>query len=182
MNLYAFFQRIFFTGGSFWWWRDPLEILFFITIFYFFSLWLKKDRQKNLLFYFYCYCCVIIIAFYAQLPTLSTMLFLSAPVALMLFILVHQETLQKNFISLKNASAPKILPTDWLEELLRTCLVAINNNKEVLCVIEHRNNLETFLEIFADTESDDTDQQDQGSHDNKQAQLEGKFITEFHKD
>lgn len=126
-------------------WRTGVEIIALSTIIYYFSLWLKHDKQKNLLFYFYSYCAVFLGANYAQLPTVSYLIFLTAPIAIMLFILFHQDTLQKNFIALRNVTPINIHNNDWLETLVRSCLVATNNNKEIYCVIEHTQSLATLI-------------------------------------
>lgn len=136
---------LFFSYTYFFSWRDALEILFFTTIIYYFSLWLKKDRQKNLLGYFYAYCLVAFVAYHAQLSALTFLLAVTSPVMLMLFILMHQTTLQKNFIALRTITPAHKETTDWLETLMRSCLIALNNNKEILCVLEHTDSLQDFL-------------------------------------
>lgn len=126
--------------------KDFIEIIAFSIGIYYFSLWLKKDRQKNLLFSFYGYCAIIIGCYYTSLPTLTLFLFITCPIAFMLFILFHQDLLQKNFIALAaiNATTPE-QENDWLETIIRACLVAINNNKTVYGVIEHRDSLASML-------------------------------------
>jgi hypothetical protein len=126
-------------------WRDVIEIVFFSSIVYYFSLWLKKDRQKNLLLYFYVYCSILLISHHAHLATVSSFLFITAPIACMLFILFHQELLQRNFVALRAIKADPIEHGDWLETLLRTVLVAVNNNKEIQCIIEHNDSLSSVL-------------------------------------
>lgn len=128
-------------------WRDITEILFFTAIIYYFSLWLRKDRQKNLLGYFYSYIILILASHHAQLSTMNTVLLICAPIAFVLFIITHQEILQRNFVALRN-----IVPAhrndqtgDWLEALMRSCLVAASNNKNLSCIIENYDSLEHFI-------------------------------------
>ncbi len=127
-------------------WRDAVEILTFSTLFYWVSRWLKRDKQKNLVGYFYSYCALCFTAYFAQLPTMTTFLFMFAPVMIIFFLLMHQETLQKNFVALRNITPAKLANSQWLDTLVRTCLVAINNNKEVMCVIEQHDNLTDFID------------------------------------
>lgn len=125
---------------------DSIEIIFFSIGIYYFSLWLKQDRQKNLLFSFYGYCSIVFSCYYLNLPTLTLFLFITAPIAIMLFILFHQELLQKNFIALAaiNALKPEE-ENDWLETVIRGCLIAINNNKTIYGVIENKDSLASML-------------------------------------
>jgi len=126
-------------------WQDSIEIIFFCFTFYAISIWLQKDRQKPLLLYFYGYCFITIAAYYTNLSTLTTVLFFSAPATSMLFILLHQTTLQKNIITPKKYVPAQQKKDDWLETFFRSCLIAMNNNTPVLCVIEHTDALNTFL-------------------------------------
>jgi len=126
-------------------WRDAVEISALAYLFYKTSLWLKKDRQKNLIPSFYAYCSLHLFAYYTHLPTLSFVLLLTTPAVAMLFILVHQETLQRNFVSLKNTLPATPISTDWLEGLVRASLLAVTNNKTFLCVIEHNDTLSDFI-------------------------------------
>ena len=126
--------------------KDCIEIALCSLAIYYFSLWLKQDRQKNLLFSFYGYSAIVFGCYYASLPTLTLFLFITAPLAIMLFILFHQELLQRNFIALATINAtPSEHESDWLETVIRACLVAINNNKTVYGVIEHRDSLASML-------------------------------------
>ena len=126
--------------------KDCIEIVCCSTAVYYFSLWLKKDTQKQLLFSFYGYCTIIFAAHYFGLQTLSFFLLATTPIVGLLFIMFHQESLQKNFIALATINAaPAEQDADWLSTLMRACLVTINNNKAVLCVIEQNNSLATML-------------------------------------
>lgn len=128
-------------------WRDIIEILFLTTLIYHFALWLKKDRQKNLLPYFFGYCFVAMLAWAIQLPVITSLLFLYTPAALMLFIMMHQEALQRNLVALKNITPAYAQTDDWLETLLQSCLVIINKNKSVTCVIENHDRLDEFIDF-----------------------------------
>ena len=126
--------------------KDCIEILLCTTGVYYFSLWLKQDQQKNLLFSFYWYCAVLFGSYYTGLPTITLFLFITSPLAIILFILFHQELLQKNFIALASINAALAeQESDWLETVIRACLVAINNNKTIYGVIEHRDSLSSML-------------------------------------
>lgn len=125
--------------------KDVIEIIFFTNVIYFFSLWLKKDTSHNLLIYFFSYCAMFCFATLLNLATVVTFLIYSAPIVLLLFIIFHQELLQRNFITLTNTPIASFDIADWPEQLIRACLHAINNNKELICVIEHRADLRPFL-------------------------------------
>lgn len=127
-------------------WRDIIEIALISSLFYYVALWLKKDRQKKLLPYFYGYCLLAFIAHFAQLATINSLILLSAPLLLIFFALIHQDTLQKNFIALRSITPARRTNADWIEQLIRTSLIAINNNNEILCIIEREDSLATLLE------------------------------------
>jgi len=128
-------------------WHDAIEITFFSAVIYYFSRWLIGDKQKNLLFAFYGYCIALITAFHFNFPSIATLLFVGAPIVTVIFIMLHKETLQRNFITLKNIiPAQENTQEHWLESLMRSCLIAMNNNKELLCVIEQKDSLVELLD------------------------------------
>jgi len=128
-------------------WHDGIEILFFSSLFYFLALWLRKDRQKNLLWYFYSYYAVTLIAYNANLPTISFFLLVFSPAIIMLFIIMHQDILQRNFVALTRTTPAQTTTHNWLEALIQTCLIVINNNKSITCIIEKTDNMHTFLQV-----------------------------------
>lgn len=125
-------------------WRDFIEICFFSYVIYRISLWLTQDTEKNLLPYFYGFCLLFCGANFLALPTVSQSLFIFAPVVMLLFMFLHQATLQRNFISLKNITQPSPV-SDWLTILMQTCLTMLHNNKELLILIEHTDAIGPYL-------------------------------------
>lgn len=128
-------------------WRDCIEIYLFSSFFYYCALWLKKDSKKNLLPYFYGYIGLTLCSYVAELHTISTFLFMLSPIAMMLFILMHQQLLQRNMVSLKNIT-PALDPTspDWLSDLMKTSLEMLSNEKDMIMLIEHTDSLEPFVQ------------------------------------
>lgn len=131
--------------SSFWIWRNALEICVFSFLFYRFSLYLRQDRTKNLLPYFYGYCAIAIASYFFQLSTLSYALFLFGPAAVCLFILFHQETLQRNFIALKQLAPQSPAFIDSIETLMRCMLIALNKKQEVSVLIEYHDSMDEFV-------------------------------------
>lgn len=132
--------------SSFWIWRNTIEILIFSFLFYKISLYLRRDKSKNLLPYFYGYCALACAAYFLQLSTVNYVLFLFAPAAVCLFILFHQETLQRNFVALKSVAAQQPTFIDSLEVLMRCMLIALNNKQEVTVLIEYNDTLNEFVQ------------------------------------
>lgn len=125
--------------------KDVIEI-FGITIgLYYFSMWLKQDSQKSLVCYFYSINSLMIAGHLANLPTLNSALTMLYPSILMLFILVHQRSLQKNFVTLKNIQPVQIMNHNWLEILLRSCIIAANNKRHIYCLIEGHDTLNELV-------------------------------------
>lgn len=125
-------------------WRDVIEISIFSFAFYYFSRWLAYDKNNQLLRYFYLYCTGILIAYQAQLSTFLTIACLTAPIIIMLFIIMHQNILQRNFVALRSSKVSS-QPDTWLEALIRSALIALNQSKELMCVIEYKDNLDHFI-------------------------------------
>jgi DNA integrity scanning protein DisA with diadenylate cyclase activity len=126
-------------------WRDSLEILILSSFVYYFLRWLKKDTQKNLTVTFYAYCALFATSYYAELPLLFSLLSSTVPLALTLFIILHQETLQRNFVMFKRPLAKEAQKASWIDELMRGCLTALNNNKELIILIERNDSLKNLL-------------------------------------
>lgn len=125
--------------------RDSVEVLMLSTAIYGFSVWLRTDTRHNLLSYFYLYAGLIIATHALSLPTLNLLLTACAPVIILLFIIFHQERLQKNFITLTNTFRTTPAAASWADAFMRTALCHINSGRQLLCVIEHKNNLENML-------------------------------------
>lgn len=138
--------------------RDVIEIIFFSTICYYIQLWLKKDTERNLLFAFYLYCASFFVAHYAHLPVIRHILFLASPVIAILFIILHQETLQKNFVKLAKGKLPLNETSHWIDELIKCCLTALNRHKEIILIIERNDPLKSIIHapyfIYAELKKD----------------------------
>ncbi len=142
-------KRFFFTYLHIFSWHDCLEIMLISCIVYMFIRWLAQDTQKNLTAWFYGYCLILFGSSYANLATLHLALCVTAPLAIMGFILVHQQTLQKNFITLTSLTPRAQATHHWLEALIQGCLHALNKNREIFCIIERTDALDMFLSTSA---------------------------------
>lgn len=128
-------------------WKDPLEILFFSWVIYRFSLWLKQNQTQHLLTTFYRLCLFLAGSYFLQLTTLNSFFLLYGPSIVMLFILIHQESLQQNFVTMKKIKPQEKNSTNnWLEILLRSCLRTQNAHKTFICIIEQQQELSFLLD------------------------------------
>lgn len=133
---------------TFFTWRDLLEIVALSAFFYHSALWLKKDRDKNVLPTFYGFLVLLLGTHVLQLTTLSSVLFICSPVIAMLFILMHEQTLQRNLISLKNISLPQEKPSDdWLSCIMRGTLSMLTHKKNMLILIEYTDSLSPYIQL-----------------------------------
>ena len=126
-------------------WRDAREIIFFSTMFYHLAYWLKQDKTKNLLPYLYGSCLVTFVAYLLDLPTVLSCIFIFAPGLIAIFILFHQETLQRNIVALKQIATRREEPTDWQHTILKTALLRMNAQKELCGVISCSDDLLTLV-------------------------------------
>lgn len=125
--------------------QDVIEILFYSSCAFTLCQWLKVDKTKNIIVYFFAYCALALCAWITQLPTLTPFLFTYAPVALLLFIVMHEKTLQRNLVTLCAITPARMEHEDWLDTLLSSSLAIINTNKSITVVIEHKDTLNYFL-------------------------------------
>ena len=125
--------------------RDIIEIFFYSSCAFTLCRWLKTDKTKNIIGYFFAYCALALCSWVTQLPTLTPFLFTYAPIALLLFIVLHEKTLQRNLVTLCSITPARITHEDWLDTLLSSSLGIINTNKSITVVIEHKNALDHFL-------------------------------------
>jgi len=132
-------------------WRDLVEIAFFSSVFYGVSRWLSRDRAHNLLPYFYGYFYGALCAYLLGLQLVASFLFVCAPAAIMIFILVHSQTLQRNFITNKRV-VEETLREGWIEALVSASLAAASDGRDVQGVVECTDSLKQFL--FAQTAID----------------------------
>ena len=125
--------------------RDIAEILFYSSCIFVFCHWLKTDTTKNLLIYFFGYCAFALAAWILQLPTLTPFLFTYAPIAILLFIVLHEKTLQRNLVALCSITPARTEHADWLDIVLSSSLATINANKVIIIIIEHKDALDHLL-------------------------------------
>lgn len=125
-------------------WQDIIEILAFSGGILYLSLWLKRDTITPLLGFFYGYCTIFLAAYYFELFTLSTALLTFAPITVAICLMLHQGTLQKNFIAL-HAITSKEKKADWIDLVIRSSLVALGENKPITAIIEKNKALNTLL-------------------------------------
>ncbi|MFZ5954055.1 MAG: hypothetical protein ACOYT8_03095 [Candidatus Dependentiae bacterium] len=124
--------------------RDIIEISFYFMIIYRLSLWLAKDNS-NLIFWFWGYSCSLLVAYLINIPTTILFLVFLWPLFITLLFIVHQETIQKNFIAL--AKIPQqINNKNWLNILIKESLITTHRNKQVLCIIETNFNIHSYIE------------------------------------
>lgn len=124
-------------------WQDLVEIIFLSFAFHGVITWLSKDKYQ-LLEWFYLYWTIFFVSYFARLEVISRLLFVTAPIVGMIFILIHHRTLQQHFITIKRKYQPA--SHDWIGALMQTTLIAMNKGKNFLCVIECTESLEDFLQ------------------------------------
>jgi len=125
-------------------WQTVVEILFFSVLFYYGARWLTQDKKRRLIRPFFAYCLFIVLSYFFELTVIYTFLITYAPLAAMLFVLFHQDTLQKNFITVRRYIPAKV-STDWQQELIRIMLIARNNGTCLRVLIEQADNVDELL-------------------------------------
>ena len=125
-------------------WQDFFEILVMSSVLYKIIIILAQDTQKPLLRNFYLYLSLVFIAYSYDCLTLQILLLISAPALLTFFILIHQETLQKNFVALYRP-AITVKKEPWHHSLIQLCQKQASKNQSLSCIIEKKQNLESLV-------------------------------------
>ena len=135
----------------FWWhldlyrWQDGIEILLLSGLLYYLSRWLSQDTQKPLLAVLYGYCTLLYVSDYLYLSTINALLLLFLPILCAVLLLIHRNTLQKNFVTL-HALTPQQKPAaDWIELLVRGGLSVASDNRPFTCALEKSEALDSLL-------------------------------------
>lgn len=124
---------------------DFFEILCFVFLFSSMLAWLSKSKTKSTVRYFHLYCLCFLGSYFFGLQTLNVFLIFFTPVFFTLFLIFHQKMLQKNFVGTLAKKIPKPSIGQWFPILIRHCLYTINKNKQIRCIIEQNDSLETLL-------------------------------------
>lgn len=124
--------------------KNSIEIIILSSFFYYFSLWLKKDKEKNLIWYFYSYCFLFFGSWYCNFYAINIFMLYTCPLMCLILLIIHQDILQRNFISLKKDTVAS-KNNDYLEQLLRAGLATLNKNKTFYCVIEQSCEIKPFV-------------------------------------
>lgn len=135
-------------------WRDCLEILFFSVTVYRLIMWLEKDTKKSLISYFFGYFTTLGIAYLMQLGSVCALMLIYAPVIMTLFIILHEHTIQRNFITPQHVTVPQnTKPSDWLGTIISISLHRMNEGKPIICILEHLDNIAHYVKtpFYIDT-------------------------------
>lgn len=127
-------------------WADITEIVLFSTLIYAFSSWLRQDQSITLLVYFYSACGLFICASLFHLQALVELYRVSWPAMLMLFIIVHQKSLQHNYIAAKTVTPTRhTIDHAWVHVLMRALFKALQRSKNLTFVIEGKRMVEGYI-------------------------------------
>ncbi len=126
-------------------WNDLFEISVITLGIYYGSRWLATDKRTHLLPAFYGYALLFITSYYLHTHTLTMLAMCSFPIIATIFFLVHQQTLQKNFIALKKSFNEHATSGEWLSSFMRSCLIVINQKNPIFVLFERKDNLDSFV-------------------------------------
>lgn len=127
-------------------WQDIVEIMVFSWGLYKSMTILAYDSQKPLLRYFLLYSTLIIFSYTFNCTTLQTLLLITAPALSTFFILIHQDTLQRNFVALYRP-AVSLKKEIWHLALIQFCQKQASKNYSSAFILEKKQNIESLLTI-----------------------------------
>lgn len=126
--------------------NDIVEIVLLSTGVFLFSRWCTFDKQKPLIIYFYAFCLGAIGLCALDLPTIHDILQVSWPGLFIVFIVLHEHTLQKNYIARKAVIPVRtIAQHDWIPLALRAGLKAAAHHKELIFVVQGVQVVDDFI-------------------------------------
>ncbi|MCX5923683.1 MAG: hypothetical protein NTU89_03915 [Candidatus Dependentiae bacterium] len=128
--------------------QNYIELFFFVLITNKTLTWLKKDHTKHLLFYTYSYFALLFASYSFSCTILFSSMIIFSPALVIFCIVIHQKQIQKNFVfaSLKQVSPSTIPDQNWLEVLIRSCLLSSYQKKQLICIVQRFDHLGTLLQ------------------------------------
>lgn len=137
--------------ASVWYVRSIIEIVTLWYIFHTILAWISIDQKRPLTTAVVCYWSGALVSSFLGLLPISTLLINSAPLAAMVFVLVHERTLQKSFITHTQLATIDTAGFNnhtllWPTAIIRSCLYTLNNGLSCTIVIERRNALTGLLD------------------------------------
>lgn len=126
--------------------KDLMEIVCIMFIVFYFVRWLRTDEHKHLAWYLYGWSLLSIGAWYCSFATLGMLFLYCWPAALVLFIVVHQKTIQKRFINPQQIiPAQRFAHDEWLAATIRHSYLALHAHKELTFCIQGNTSLQETI-------------------------------------
>jgi hypothetical protein len=126
-------------------WQEWSELILLTIGLYKLHDWLSQDVRTPLLCIGYGYCLFLLVAYYAPLTTFLPLIPLITPTMLVLIVLLHKNTLQRDLIPYKQSPLAPTAHPDWLTELLRAAVTTLNSTQSVAILFEYTDELAPFL-------------------------------------
>jgi DNA integrity scanning protein DisA with diadenylate cyclase activity len=127
-------------------WTDVLELAVLVGIVYGFGRWLKHDRSQRLLLYFYAGGVVCVLAVLFDLQAIVAFYKTAWPILVVLFIVVHQKSLQQNYIAARTIEADAVsVDHDWIRVIMRAAFKAVQRKKNLFFVIEGKQYIREYI-------------------------------------
>jgi len=146
-QLLNYFYEFFAEQLGLYTYQNYFEILILSFFIYKILQWLAQDYTKPLLLYWYGYYAILTISYYCNALTLFWIMIIASPIAAMFILFIHQTKLQKQFILHSNQTFNiQSLPNQqWPEILIRALLFATHHQKQIFCIIERNNTIDSLL-------------------------------------
>ncbi len=127
--------------------QNYIELFLFIIVTYKSLTWLKKDHTKPLLIYSYAYFALMFASYGLSCNILFHTMVIFSPAFVLFCIVIHQKQLQKNFVFASSKQiTPQTIPNqNWLEVLIRSCLLSSYQKKQLICIVQRSDYLGTLL-------------------------------------
>lgn len=126
---------------------DIVQIALFVFITYRFTMFLHQSTAPRLTHYFNLWATSYVISYWLNwYPCIILLLFL-APLLFISFMIFHQERIHKNFIASRQVKEDHggTLASDWVETLIKGCLKANMQKKEIRFVIQRHDDITSLF-------------------------------------
>ncbi|BDC34288.1 hypothetical protein Noda2021_02460 [Candidatus Dependentiae bacterium Noda2021] len=115
--------------------QDAFEILIFSFIIYKLSLFITSNNKQAVNMY-WIYATSLLVTYLVSLNNTLLFLLLVSPIIITLFIVLHQEKIQKNFLAHKTKFSENPADDTWSKILIRECMLRLHNNQSTQCIIQ----------------------------------------------
>lgn len=138
-------------------WQDLFALALIIYTIYKFLKFLSSHNTLHLLGYCYALFSTIVLTDIFNCPAVSLFLIQSCPIIIVILILMHQKSLQKNWLGVGKAKKNNT-SYNWLDTIAKDLIWAKTKNINPIIIIEQEEDLTILFDDFVNVETEYNEQ------------------------